>query len=170
MITMQCNAATHLIVQSVGCILETAPSASAQDQWSQSHKVPEWNISYDDQVTSWESSQDKKGLIINFFIINNIFWGGLKVMAGLALFIACYKVGFWRVFAWDLIKNHPRTQDNDYTLPDSKEVRSQQAVIGWCLISVSHPDSDGHCQATQCIPMQDVSESLTGLIRHVFCH
>ena len=36
-------------------------------------------------------------------------------MAGLLLFIACYKVGFWRVFAQDLIKNHPRTQDNDYT-------------------------------------------------------
>lgn len=41
MITMQCNAATQLIVQSVGCILETASSASAQDQWSQSEKVPE---------------------------------------------------------------------------------------------------------------------------------
>ena len=36
-------------------------------------------------------------------------------MADPLLFIACYKVGFWRVFAADLIKNHLRTQDNHYT-------------------------------------------------------
>ena len=86
-------------------------------------------------------------------------------MAGLALFIACYKVGFWRVFARDLIKNHPRTQDNDYTLPDSQEVRSQQAVIGWDLISVSHPDWPGCALHTNAAFF-----SLTALIRHVFCH
>ena len=36
-------------------------------------------------------------------------------MAISTLFTACYKVGFWRVFAADLIKNHLRTQDNHYT-------------------------------------------------------
>ena len=36
-------------------------------------------------------------------------------MADPLLFIACYKEGFWRVFAADLIKNHLRTQDNHYT-------------------------------------------------------
>ena len=30
------------------------------------------------------------------------------------LFMACYKVGFWQVFAEVLIKNHLRTQDNHY--------------------------------------------------------
>lgn len=94
-------------------------------------------------------------------------------MVGLELFIACYKVGFWRVFAQDLIKNHPRTQDNDYTLPDSQQVKSQQAVIECDLISVSHPaDPDPWCtgRVAHCIPMEGISESLTELIRHVFCH
>ena len=35
------------------------------------------------------------------------------------LFMACYKVGFWQVFAVLLIKNHLRTQDNHYN-PEQK--------------------------------------------------